>query len=252
MHYSLALLTKTEPNEKKIEQLMQPFHEYECTGVQDQYVTKVYDEQFHRDYEEDNRGCSSFREYLTDYCGVDVSGKWDGVEKGCYYDLTNPNAKWDWYEVGGRWEGMLHSKNNDSSNSMLISELDIEGQYRSILITQQSNYQDMLDSFEDGEKGEWRNYEECKDWDEYSNQPAIKQIRDKGLVKYYLNIDDMNCSLKEYLSKSPSPFLTYAVLVEGEEDNENMGWYEELTPHVWAFMLNEHKDYWITIIDIHN
>ena len=51
---------------------------------------------------------------------------WNGgtglVKKdGLYARLTyNPNGKWDWYEIGGRWDGML-SNNTALARSLLRS-----------------------------------------------------------------------------------------------------------------------------------
>lgn len=42
--------------------------------------------------------------YLKDYHGVD-----DPTLQGYWY---NPNAKWDWYQLGGRWSGLIKLKNN--------------------------------------------------------------------------------------------------------------------------------------------
>ncbi|KVP48434.1 hypothetical protein [Burkholderia ubonensis] len=182
-----------------IEQQLQPYHEFECTGTDDQYVQDVditeekraefadatrsmircpngelvyrYDDRFYRDpteaeqneigtvggtgscngshytskYWGDGRGYrpkvhfipegheavdvpfESFRDYLADYCSIAelsidnpldmekthkygyariVNGE---VEKVIY--RTNPNKKWDWWEVGGRWSGFLKLKN---------------------------------------------------------------------------------------------------------------------------------------------
>ena len=41
------------------------------------------------------------------YCLLDEAG---GVAK--VVDRTNPDKKWDWYELGGRWEGMLKLKDD--------------------------------------------------------------------------------------------------------------------------------------------
>lgn len=51
-------------------------------------------------------GMETFEEFMDDYYGAkpipDQEGRW-----GC---LTNPNSKWDWYSVGGRWSGLLALK----------------------------------------------------------------------------------------------------------------------------------------------
>lgn len=49
---------------------------------------------------------ATFEEYMADYCG---SEKRD-AKKGRYGYWENPNAKWDWYSLGGRWTGFLKLK----------------------------------------------------------------------------------------------------------------------------------------------
>lgn len=41
-------------------------------------------------------------EYLEEYCGYNYD-----EEKEAYGYWCNPDAKWDWYVIGGRWNGML-------------------------------------------------------------------------------------------------------------------------------------------------
>jgi hypothetical protein len=43
----------------------------------------------------------TLEEYASEYCGHDRN------ENGDYGRVRNPNAKWDWYELGGRWSGLL-------------------------------------------------------------------------------------------------------------------------------------------------
>lgn len=38
----------------------------------------------------------------------------------------NPNAKWDWYQVGGRWDGFLKTKDGREINETTIGELDFK------------------------------------------------------------------------------------------------------------------------------
>lgn len=42
----------------------------------------------------------TIEEYLRDYCGYDALDE----RTGKYGYWENPNAKWDWFEVGGRWK----------------------------------------------------------------------------------------------------------------------------------------------------
>ena len=37
---------------------------------------------------------------------------------------VNPNAKWDWFEIGGRWPGRLRLKNGERADSALLNDID--------------------------------------------------------------------------------------------------------------------------------
>lgn len=124
-----------------VEQLA-PYHEYECTGVDDEYVIDVdmsdeinewlekpvwvgirddneevdyhfsldAAEEYMHDVKEMPRG-----QYISQY-GLDMDEEVkdyfgaEPKEDGKYYVHTNPNAKWDWYQVGGRWSGFFKLK----------------------------------------------------------------------------------------------------------------------------------------------
>lgn len=165
------------------EKQLAPFHQFECTGINDEYVIDIdetethlneyntetqsmmknlatgkvlskYNEQFYRPATAEELAVNSFRnevhfvpegweeitmvhkdiysfkEYLKDHCGktvfirdsknliLDLTGKHkyghvlidkdDNVLK--VINRTNPNYKWDWYEMGGRWSGKLRMK----------------------------------------------------------------------------------------------------------------------------------------------
>lgn len=52
----------------------------------------------------------------------------------------NPNAKWDWYCMGGRWSGFLHLKDKDDSGNRittdqaLVNEVDWDYMFKQNLI----------------------------------------------------------------------------------------------------------------------
>ena len=100
-----------------VEKQLQPYHEYECTGIKDEYVVFVEAdesmEELQKEYEETStaRGYDSFDKFLEDYYGYiqNDEGKWGR--------MTNPNRKWDWWVVGGRWTGFFQLK--DGANGEL-------------------------------------------------------------------------------------------------------------------------------------
>lgn len=85
------------------ENQLAPFHEYECTGNDNEYVidVDVTDKylEYHKKYADKDQ---SFESYV----------KSDGLtfRNGRAWDHTNPNAKWDWYQIGGRWTGYFKPK----------------------------------------------------------------------------------------------------------------------------------------------
>lgn len=124
------------------EEQLQPYHEYECTGIEDQYVIDVdkteevtewlnkqvfvgkdkdgeYDYQYSAESAAQNFG--DFKEMTrAEYfklIGADVDNEvkeYHGYEKkdGKWTRFTNPNKKWDWYTLGGRWTGFFKIKDN--------------------------------------------------------------------------------------------------------------------------------------------
>lgn len=89
---------------------LQPYHEYECTGLDDQYVVDVdrTDEARSEHAGSLARGFpgmpEDFAAFVEWYYGRPLNAE------GKLVDRTNPNAKWDWWVVGGRWSGTLRLK----------------------------------------------------------------------------------------------------------------------------------------------
>lgn len=42
-------------------------------------------------------------------------------DEDCWY---NPKGKWDWYKIGGRWEGSLKLRNGENVDSVLVRDVD--------------------------------------------------------------------------------------------------------------------------------
>ena len=125
------------------EQQLAPYHEYECTGNDDQYVIDVDcsdeieewlketlwtgldidtdkpDYQHSEDAAKKhmNKVITQSRGAWFEEVGMNVQAEvqdYFGYRKdpdGKYFQHTNPNAKWDWYQVGGRWSGFFKVKN---------------------------------------------------------------------------------------------------------------------------------------------
>lgn len=132
MSHFLVMVIGNDP-----EKQLAPYHEFECTGQDDQYVQDIDEtESLRTEYEEYKKEKAervlvnaeeekemSFYDYVTDYHGYNVVkfGKKPNKKSHKYrYALvneageitkvvrrTNQNAKWDWYQLGGRYTGRL-------------------------------------------------------------------------------------------------------------------------------------------------
>ena len=92
----------------------------------------------------------------------------------------NPESKWDWYSVGGRWDGFLHYKDADpgleKTNEAYIHELDMDYLLEHIpfcFVT---------------EDGEWREKGEMGWWGSVSNEKP-KYSWKQQFVDYVKSLD---------------------------------------------------------------
>lgn len=197
-HFSVLVVTDERPDHDALARILQPWHEFECTGTDDEFVQEIdkteeareifetettkrlrgpkgglhmpYDDQFYRDptdeeakkigpfagtgwsnglsytskdwgdgkgyrakvryvpdgYEEVElplRDVESFADWVKSYYGFEATRD-PAKRKGKYgyvhvdidgrviraVDRTNPNARWDWWVLGGRYSGRLRPK----------------------------------------------------------------------------------------------------------------------------------------------
>lgn len=217
-HFALLVVTNEAPTEGVLQKALQPFHEFECTGTNDQYVVDVdvtaearetfekdtkrfyvdpegvqhdpYLDSFYREFtpEElemvgkgpfgtgsghgllwhskdwgDGKGyrakvhylpegwqeinvasstVTTFAEHAADYYGVpivkkgevndqDTSGGRVAVDENgeviAVYNRTNPNKKWDWWAVGGRYSNRLRVKGDTAAiDSAAVGNIDFD------------------------------------------------------------------------------------------------------------------------------
>lgn len=262
-HFCMWAVTKTDSQEE-LETIMQPYHEYECTGIVDEYVVQVdRTEDAIEHYERLKDEYENVREFLEEWYGVEhifkeseqafkssryaiVSDDETKIIK--YYVYTNPNAKWDWWQIGGRWT-------NQYSDMIKKSEFD----YNAWFEKEKQHYTDLWNLYHplfEKHKDtlfEWNsNAENTKEMREaYHDQPLMKEIHN-NMDKY--DVWDFNWKMKlpldEYLDailKTASPCFGIV-----KED----GWYEKGKMGWWACVTNENSDWnsdfkklWATIPD---
>ena len=94
------------PPHTTLDDVMLPFHEYECTGIEE-YIEFVPEdmEELQKDFEKHGEEGETIEHFAKDWCDATPN------EDGILGRMTNPNAHWDWFVVGGRWSGYFHPDN---------------------------------------------------------------------------------------------------------------------------------------------
>lgn len=92
----------------------------------------------------------------------------------------NPDSKWDWYSVGGRWGGFLHYKDTDpgfeKTNEAYIHELDMD------YLLEHTPFCFVT------EDGEWREKGEMGWWGSVSNEKTEDSWKQQ-FVNYVKSLD---------------------------------------------------------------
>lgn len=114
-HFPVSVISK---NREDIEKLMAPFQDNNMGTCPRQYLTFVNAEQEY-EKEEHSRAYASLYEFAND------NGYAFNESKGVHGRWENPNAKWDWYQVGGQFDGYIPLKSGGRASCCRIREADL-------------------------------------------------------------------------------------------------------------------------------
>ena len=187
----------------------------------------------------------TFEAFCIDYLGRDA----EMVEKGKIGYLENPNAKWDWYQIGGRWSGYFKLKSGCQGNmgdkswatdnvregyvdQLIKKDLDLEGMLNDADEAAGKEY-DQIVAFYDGEIPKldltWSEIIDGEDYKKYSieqkreiyhGQPA--KILQKEKTNTYRKLADA----AEKAKKAGTPYETKAGMpLEGEPYSSMLMWH---------------------------
>lgn len=110
-----------------VERQLAPYHEFECTGRDDEFVQNIDRMEEAREEYAERGDDEPFAEFVEGWYGLsrvqpgeepDLANAhkygWLRVDEAGevveVIDRTNPNKRWDWWTVGGRWTGFLTLK----------------------------------------------------------------------------------------------------------------------------------------------
>ena len=237
------------------EDLLQPFHEYECTRIEDEYVKFVpAEEDIEKEFkEQDGEDYETIEDFARDYYGYEQN------EEGVWGRMTNPNAKWDWYQLGGRWAGSIirlkegaegitgepswGNPNAEGIDAARKGDIDLDAIKDEAEVKARARYKEVMDCFGGtlpvlDFTWEELTADETLDWDEkrtkYRNQPAMVEVNSHtDVLGHFFELKDFQCTLEEFVErKRNDAFATFAVIKDGK-------WYERGKMGWWACVSDE-------------
>lgn len=184
-------------------------------------------------------------------------------EDGKYYDETNPNAKWDWWVVGGRWPNTLLHKNGQECNSLQKRDLDEEIMKKHVCSRATETYRRAHEIIKGRPVKSWTQtlseYEDIKDAREaYHLQEVVKDFRNE--FGPFATVDEFLKSEEEYVAGEVRQWLCTFTVVYNNTWNEkgSMGWFgcvkdeSASWPDDFEKLYSEiPDDYYLTVVDCH-
>jgi len=195
------------------------------------------------------------------------SGSWKQNESGIWenWSTYNPNSKWDWYLVGGRWTGYFKLKEGKIgavgrpgvgtspaekgwADSVIKGDIDIEGMIKDKYNKALKHYQNIASCFESGEipkldlkwndEKVWHGFNIEDKRSAYHAQPAMVKViearNNESLSEkqrdslFMVDMEDFDgLSAEQYAKKqSKKAFVPYCLVINGEwMSRGRMGWW---------------------------
>ncbi|MDE6397885.1 MAG: hypothetical protein K2L51_01035 [Clostridiales bacterium] len=293
-HFTVALITKGKPTSELIDEMLAPYDEnkeVEHFTSREELIKKTraeiekYEKTVYAEYLADKEKyiSESNNEAHIKYISEEFPKKLAWTDEECYQyaircedaenicddgslcSTYNPNSKWDWYSIGGRYVGMLSVKLGADyalgQKSLLYGP---ENPYKSddenIVKCDCARIKDLVFPEKEVDAQKARRF-----WEIYIEGDEPRDEKERELVKYVF------CTKKYYIStykdketfvRCRSNFYTYAVITKDGEWHAvgKMGWFgisHEDDTVAWIdgyqkLVLDcaEDDDY-ITIIDCH-
>lgn len=268
-----------------IEKQLQPFHEFECTGTNDQFVLDVDVTAECRNEGLDYYGLED--KTVTDEAAVDRANahKYGFAVVNAAGDLvkvvrrTNPNKKWDWWQLGGRWSGFLKlkaegagvtgkpglmgshfAKGEDRADQATKGSIDFEGM-REASAAKAAEKWDKAAAAKvaagHAADSAWESWEKCRDVLHagdiegarkfYGAQPVMTAVN-KALDFPWDGVDEFLTPREEYVRQQRDRAITtWAIVYRGEwSEKGSMGWFGmssgDIPQKDWNRLFNEFID----------
>lgn len=171
----------------------------------------------------------------AEYCGYCKYKQDENIpdEDAVFGYYFNPNAEWDWFEIGGRWNNSIKTKSGFFCNSCKIGEIDFTPDERKMEINRRF-------------------------WEIVVNKEPLKEGEKKPFCFYTEEYLKKLYGDKETYALRNSTFSTYSILTPDGEwlslssatENEEREWYKFYQSIIKKFA-EENPDYVVTLVDCH-
>lgn len=230
MSHFTVLVSLKETTSEALDKALQPFHEFECTGVNDEYVIFVEadesTDELKSEYEDCRNDFNCFSEFLSDYYGYSIN------DDGVIGRFTNPNAQWDWWVIGGRWSGKLIDKKGNQGDQFYKKDIDYDAMKKSSVKSKIVDYEKAQSAFGGELFMSWQEVmkDESLSLDEkrakYHEQPAVTRFKN-AFNNPFVSADEFNMDRESFVKKSEFEGIsTFAIIHDGNWiEKGDMGWF---------------------------
>lgn len=115
-HFPVSVISR---NREDVDKLLAPYQDNNMGTCPKQFLTFMYAQP---EYEREE----NMRVYTSFYDFVDDRGYEFDTDHDAYGYWTNLDAKWDWYRVGGKFDGFIPLINGGRSSCCRIGEADLQ------------------------------------------------------------------------------------------------------------------------------
>lgn len=251
-HFTVGVITREPCN---VDYLLRPYDE---NGT-DYYIKELYmsKEDYINSYKNEHPDTTLTDEQIYET----ANDMYTGVEEDGIYDYYNPDAEWDWYEIGGRWPNSLKVKKDAQFNMGghygKMGTPEGKGRYRWVDAAPLCEIEwDLMNTVSPEQKKKASEF-----WDKYVlNQDPNYDAKFAYKREYYL---DRYKTKEEYI-KRINIFTTHDLLVEDREwiTVGEMSWfgcddstYDSETDYIKQFYdivkAPEYQNYWFVVVDCH-
>lgn len=227
----------------------------------------------------------SFEVFMAHIYSMDETDKVNGR----YGVWVNPNAKWDWYQEGGRWDGFFKSIHNTECNKpvgllqrlagytrptgrvnqLQVKELDIEGMQQEAIVAANAEYDEIEKILRGRELPSWKTYAEQYPDDlkearnQYHNDPRVKDLAKIGVYSFTDIAEEYGPNREAYIERVKKNVLVPAAILKDGVWHEpsKMGWFgitlnETMSPqqwhdYVWDIYKSLDQNDYLTAVDCH-